>query len=76
MIATVGPRAAKHVPLPATWGQEQSPGVVLKEPAGEVAAGPAADASDSHRTAGSARAAKDAHESFCESVIYGEFSFH
>ncbi len=76
MIATVGPRAAEHVPVPATWGQEQSSGVVLEEPAGEVAAGPAAKTSDSHRTASAAWAPEDTHESFRESMIYGEFSFH
>ena len=76
MIATVRPWAAEHVALPATWGQEQCPGVVLKEPAGEVATGPAADASDSHRAAGTARAPEDAHESFSESMIDGEFCFY
>ena len=76
MIATVGPRAAEHVPLPSTWGQEQCPGVVLKEPAGEVATGPAAKSGDPNSTASAAWAPENTHESFRESMIYGEFGFH
>ena len=76
MIATVRPRAAEHVAMPAAWGQKQGSGVVLKEPTGEVAAGPAADAGDSDRTASAARASEDTHESLGESMIDGEFCFY
>ena len=76
MIATVRPRAGEHLPSPAAWGEEQCPGVVLKEPSGEVTASPAADASDSDRATGAAGASEDAHESFRKSVIDGEFCFY